>query len=101
MTPLTESQKLPSWWALLKALSYPGGPSSTRFVYLAVFAVLSLAYLIVVLSFAWVYVHDPRHPADAGILAVLTLMSGSLGAIVANAHIKRSAQAREVANGQP
>src|SRR5579875_3338186 len=86
MFPQFEGSKAPSWWALLKALSYEGGPSSTRFVFLATFATMALSVLAIVFGFVYVYVCDPQHPASAGILAVLSLMLATITGFAANSH---------------
>jgi hypothetical protein len=79
-----EEVKSTSWWTVLKSLPFSGGPSTTRFVYLAWFAVAALGFLIVVGGFTFVYVHDAHHPAGAGILAVITLMSSVPAGMAAN-----------------
>jgi len=73
-----------SVWGILKELPFEGGPSTTRFVFLATFAVCSLGFLSVTAAMTYVYITDKTHPAGAGILAVLTLMLGTLTGVSAN-----------------
>lgn len=101
MDLLTDRVKGMSWWTLLKELPFDGGPSSTRFVFLAVFAVLAGCYVAVTVAFCYVYIHDSTHPAGAGILAVITLMSGALGGIIANSQNIRHQLTAQAASSLP
>ncbi len=101
MTPLFEGFKAPSWWTLLKALLYDGGPSSTRFVFLAVFAVTAFGYAAVVVAFVVVYMRDQQHPASAGVLAVLTVTSGAMTAIAANSQNVRNQLSAKISSPTP
>lgn len=79
MDDLLDRLKLTRWWTILKALPFEGGPSSTRWVFLGVFAVVALVLAALVGALVWVYVRSPDHHVD---LALCGLVGTQLTALL-------------------
>lgn len=78
MNDLLDKVKNYRWWAILKALAFEGGPSSTKWVYLAMNAVMGSVVLMVCTSICWRYIRtghvDPGMLYELGVL--VTVLSG-------------------------
>jgi uncharacterized BrkB/YihY/UPF0761 family membrane protein len=65
---------------ILKALPFDGGPSSTRFVYLAAAVTICLVIFVLTGTFCAVYLRSPDHQANA---VVAALIGSTITAIIA------------------
>lgn len=72
MDEVSDKLRLESWWNILKALPMDGGPSSTKFVYLALSGCICGLYLMMTATLCYV-VAFTTYSAGA------TIMAGLLG----------------------
>ncbi|MEG9430768.1 hypothetical protein [Terriglobus sp. ADX1] len=77
MGELLEKIKTFRWWTILKALPFEGGPSSTKWVYLAWNMVLAAGFFACVLSLCFVHVHSHEHRVDAALVGLILGLAGT------------------------
>ncbi len=98
MNDLLEKVKTYGWWAILKALPFEGGPSSTKWVYLAMNAVIAVVTIGLAAAVIWVYIRG--HHVDGGLLTALVTIIGIDQACGTLALNHRRTVAAQVALGQ-
>lgn len=89
-----------SWWRLLKRLPMDGGPSSTKFVYLASSAAITACLVLVTLAFCGVYAFTHEHLASAVVAALLASTLTAVIGFAANSLNQRRSLNAQAAAGQ-
>ena len=98
MSELMESLRGMSWWRILKALAFDGGPSSTKWVYLALNAVMAFVVLMLAAALAYRYVHFGT--VDALLVGAIVTLVGILQACATNALNHRRTVQAQLASGR-
>lgn len=84
MNELLDRLKLTRWWTILKALPFDDGPSSTRWVYLGAFTVVSLVLAALVGAIVVVYVRSPDHHVDVALCGLVGVQLTALLGFASN-----------------
>ncbi len=87
-----------SWWRILKALAFEGGPSATKWVYLALNAVMALVVVALTAAVCIRYVHAGS--TDAGMMALIGSLVAVLQACATNALNHRRTVQAQLASGR-
>lgn len=96
---LLERMSKTKLWQIIKALPFSGGPSATKWVYLAMNLVIAIVINEIASSVCWVYVHTPDHHVDSGMLAAigsLVLVASSCATLALGQRAKLKAQSSSV-----
>jgi hypothetical protein len=89
-----------SWWKLLKRLPLDGGPSSTKFVYLATSGAITLCLCLVTIAFCGVYAFTHEHIASGIVAALLASTLTAVIGFAANSQNQRRSLNAQAAAGQ-
>jgi|ERR1035437_6762082 hypothetical protein len=89
-----------SWWKLLKRLPLDGGPSSTKFVYLATSGAITVCLVLVTLAFCGVYAFTHDHIASGIVAALLASTLTAVIGFAANSQNQRRALNAQADAGQ-
>lgn len=98
MNDLLEKLKTTRWWVILKGLAFDGGPSSTKWVYLAMNLVIALVLLMITATVC--YRHARFGTSDAGMLTALATIVGIVSGCATNALNHRRTLNAQLAAGQ-
>lgn len=98
MNELLDKLKATRWWTILKGLAFEGGPSSTKWVYLAMNAVIAFVLLLICCTIC--YRHGRYGTSDAGMLTALVTIVGIVNACATAALNHRRTTNAQLAAGQ-
>ena len=89
-----------SWWDILKWLAFEGGPSSTKWVYLAMNATIAAVVWGIAGVLCYVYIASADHHVDGALLTALVALIATVSACALQALNHRRTVNAQVATGQ-
>jgi phosphotransferase system glucose/maltose/N-acetylglucosamine-specific IIC component len=99
MDDLLEKLKSISWIRIIKSLSFDGGASSTKWVYLACAAVVNACLVLMVAAICWEYIRTGQ--VNITLAALIGATITTVVAIPANSANQRRQLNSQQATGQP